>query len=298
MTIYTIIVTYNGLKWIDFCLGSLRQSSIKTIPIIIDNCSTDGTVLYIRNNYPESIIFVQSKNLGFGQANNIGLRYALENNADYVLLLNQDAAIASNMLELCLAQSDEKSLLSPIHMNGDGTRVDNSFREFSLIKCHDLINDTFSGNVKSYYSCGEICAACWLLPITIIKQIGGFNPLFFHYSEDNNYYHRLVYHQISIRLIPQAKVFHDRGEYGNEITYNKQWLPGNLLLSATNINLTALQRLAKYIHTLWQCYRYKLPKGQYKIGTFLICTIKIIASSFRIRKSRLLEKQQSTTYLN
>lgn len=297
MKIYTIIVTYNGIQWIDFCLKSLRQSSVQTTPIIIDNCSTDGTTQYIRNNYPEAIMFVQSKNQGFGQANNIGLCYALENNADYVLLLNQDAAIAPNMLELCLAQSDEKSLLSPVHMNGDGTRVDNSFRESSLIKCSDLINDTFAGNVKSYYSCGEICAACWLIPIAIIKQIGGFNPLFFHYSEDNNYYHRLVYHQISIRLVPQARMFHDRVEYGNEIAYNKQWLPGQLMLIATNINLTTLQRITKYIHTLWQCYRYKLPKGQYKIGTFLICTIKLIAYSFLIRQSRLAEKQKSTTYL-
>ena len=297
MIIYTVIVTYNGIKWVDFCLGSLRLSSIKTTPIVIDNNSTDNTVQYIRSNYPEAIVIEQEINMGFGQANNIGLRYALEHNADYVLLLNQDAAIAPNMLELCLAQSDGQSLLSPIHMNGDGTRVDNSFREYSLIKCPELINDNFAGNIKDYYSCGEICAACWLLPISIIKKIGGFNPLFFHYSEDNNYYHRLVYHRIPIRLIPQARMFHDRGEYGNEITYNKQWLFGNLLLCATNINLTNSQRFAKYLHILWQCYRYKLPKSQYKIGHLLKNIILLLSNYNKIRHSRLIEKQNGTTHL-
>ena len=297
MIIYTVIVTYNGIKWVDFCLGSLRLSSIKTTPIVIDNNSTDNTVQYIRSNYPEAIVIEQEINMGFGQANNIGLRYALEHNADYVLLLNQDAAIAPNMLELCLAQSDGQSLLSPIHMNGDGTRVDNSFREYSLIKCPELINDNFAGNIKDYYSCGEICAACWLLPISIIKKIGGFNPLFFHYSEDNNYYHRLVYHQVPIRLIPQARIFHDRGEFGNKITYNKQWLPGNILLCATNINLTFAQRFAKYLHILWQCYRYKLPLHQYKIGTYLHHIIKIVVNNKQIRNSRFSERNIGITHL-
>lgn len=297
MIIYTVIVTYNGIKWVDFCLGSLRLSSIKTTPIVIDNNSTDNTVQYIRSNYPEAIVIEQEINMGFGQANNIGLRYALEHNADYVLLLNQDAAIAPNMLELCLAQSDGQSLLSPIHMNGDGTRVDNSFREYSLIKCPELINDNFAGNIKDYYSCGEICAACWLLPISIIKKIGGFNPLFFHYSEDNNYYHRLVYHQVPIRLIPQARMFHDRGEYGNEIVFNKQWLSGNLLLCATNINLTPHQRFAEYIHILWNCYRYKLRLHQYKFGSYLINIFKIIANYKKIKTNRILEREKGITYL-
>ena len=297
MNIFTIIVTYNGLKWVDFCLGSLRLSTIKTTPIIIDNCSVDGTTQYIAQQYPEAILFEQKKNLGFGQANNIGLRYALEHNADYVLLLNQDAAIAPNMLELCLDQSDGKSLLSPIHMNGDGTCIDNSFRDFSLIKCTELINDMFAENIKSYYSCGEICAACWLLPISIIKKIGGFNPLFFHYSEDNNYYHRLIYHHVITRLIPEAKAFHDREQFGNESAFNKQWLPGILKLNATNINLTLQQRIIQYAHILWQCYKYKLPKHQYKIGQYFLQIIKLISQYKKIRHSRYIEQQENTTHL-
>lgn len=297
MIVYTIIVTYNGIKWVDFCLGSLRLSSIKTTPIVIDNNSTDNTVQYIRSNYPEAIVFAQEQNLGFGQANNIGLRYALANNADYVLLLNQDAAIAPNMLELCLAQSDGTSLLSPIHMNGDGTRVDNSFRDSSLIKCTELINDMCAGAIKSYYSCGEICAACWLLPTSIIKKIGGFNPLFFHYSEDNNYYHRLVYHHVPTRLIPAAKVFHDRREYGNKTAFNQQWLKGNLLLCATNINLTASQRLAKYCRILWNCYRHRLPHQQYKVGAFLWNVVQLLSQYKQIQRSRFLERQETATHL-
>ena len=297
MKIYTIIVTYNGQKWLDFCLGSLRESSIKTVPIIIDNCSSDNTVQYIKEKYPEAIVFELQKNLGFGQANNIGLRYALEHNADYVLLLNQDAAIAPNMLELCLEQSDGVSLLSPLHMNGDGSRVDYNFRKNTLITCDVLINDIFTNQLKKSYVGEKICAACWLLPISIVRKVGGFNPLFFHYAEDDNYYHRLIYHKINTRIVPQAKVYHDRVEFGNKTTYNKLWLPNILLLTACNINLTWSQRLTNYLKIFLRCYIYKLPLRQYRIGTYFCNICKILLKSQKISSYRKYEKQQAPTFL-
>ena len=86
VNIYVIIVTYNAMQWIDRCLGSLRQSSIPLTPIAIDNGSKDETVAYIRAHFPETILFVQEKNLGFGQGNNVGIRYALAHEATHVLL--------------------------------------------------------------------------------------------------------------------------------------------------------------------------------------------------------------------
>ena len=297
LKIFTIIVTYNGREWVDFCLGSLRHSTIATIPIVIDNNSTDNTIQYIRSNYPETIVFEQEQNLGFGQANNIGLRYALANNADYVLLLNQDAAIAPNMLELCLAQSDGQSLLSPIHMNGNGTQVDYNFRKNSLITCDELINDFFTSQLKQSYVGEKICAACWLLPISIIKRIGGFNPLFFHYAEDDNYYHRLVYHKINTLIVPQAKMYHDRVEFGNKTTYNKQWLPNILLLTACNINLMWSQQFANYLKIFLQCYIFKLPLRQYRIGSYFCSICKILLKSKKIISYREYEKQLAPTFL-
>lgn len=297
MIIYTIIVTFNGQHWIDFCLGSLRKSTVSTTPIIIDNYSQDNTISYIRQNYPEAIIFEQKKNLGFGQANNLGIQYAIEHNADYVLLLNQDAAIEYNMLELCLAQCNKQSLLSPIHMNGDGTRLDNNFRKNSLLQCEELINDIFSNKLKSYYVCNHICAACWLIPIAVIKKIGGFSPLFIHYAEDDNYLHRLSYHNLQLRLVPQAHMFHDRLDFGNTQIHNNRWLANTLMLTATNINLTSTQRLKQFIHTIWVCYRYKLLSHQYRIGDFFLCLIKLIFKLQQIQHSRIIEKKSNLTYL-
>ena len=78
------------MKWLQNCLEAIKKSTYPVDTIVIDNGSTDSTVLFIKSNYPEVHLVESGKNLGFGQANNVGMRYALEQNADYVYLLNQD----------------------------------------------------------------------------------------------------------------------------------------------------------------------------------------------------------------
>ncbi len=297
MHIYTIIVTYNGRHWVDFCLGSLRKSSVKTIPLVIDNHSTDETQTYIREQYPEALLFPQERNLGFGQANNVGLRYAMAHNADYMLLLNQDAAIAPDAIELMLAQSDGNSLLSPIHMNGGGNSIDHNFRNSTLIKCSALLNDLFAGTVHNTYPAYDICAACWLLPRKVVEQIGGFNPLFFHYSEDTNYLQRLQYHHIDTLLVPQARMYHDRKEFGNKQMWNAQWLYNNLMLSYTNINLSRRDRINMLLRTLFTCYTSRLRNRQYHIGAFSVAWTRVLIHMNRIRQSRNKEQQINTNWL-
>ena len=82
LNVYCIIVTYNAMKWLDKCLGSLRESTIPIHPVIIDN-SSDETVEYISTNYPEVHIIINDINRGFGQANNQGIEYAYKQGATH-----------------------------------------------------------------------------------------------------------------------------------------------------------------------------------------------------------------------
>ena len=80
-----IVVTYNAMGWIDRCLQSVNDSQGNIDTIVIDNGSSDGTQQHIKTVFPH-VYFVQSQvNLGFGKANNIGFRHAIDNNYEYVL---------------------------------------------------------------------------------------------------------------------------------------------------------------------------------------------------------------------
>ena len=211
MNIYAIIVTYNGKKWYDKCLGSLRASTQAIIPIIIDNASTDGSVDYIRTNYPEAYIIPNNENLGFAKANNYGMKYALDNGADYVFLLNQDAWVEKNTIsELLRTFRDNANvgIASPIHLNGSYSGLDCHFPYYAG---GEFTSDAYMGHLKHYYLTEFVNAAAWMISADCIRKVGGFDTsLFKHYGEDDNYAQRVKYHGFSIIINTQCTICHDR----------------------------------------------------------------------------------------
>ena len=97
--LFAIVVTYKGYRWYERCFTSLRQSTIPVQTIVVDNASNDGTVEYIKEYFPEIHLIDSGENLGFGRANNIAMRYALDQGCDYVFLLNQDAWVEPDTFE-------------------------------------------------------------------------------------------------------------------------------------------------------------------------------------------------------
>ncbi len=265
MKLFCVVVTYNGLRWIDKCLSSLTSSTVPICSIIVDNGSTDGTKEYIAQHHKDALLLCQEKNLGFGQANNIGIRYALEHDATHVLLLNQDAWIAPDMIEKMMPYIDEDSLVSPIHMTGEGDRLDRNFCKNALMKSPELerLQNNWAVGVTDRYYTNEINAACWLLPRKILEGIGGFNPLFFHYAEDIDYLQRLHYHQKGVYFVPDARVYHDRANVPDKVP-NAQLIYQQLILRAVDIRRSRFGCLMlrwRYaigvFHTAFTAHRWK-----------------------------------------
>lgn len=210
MKVLVIIVTYNGLKWVDRCFPSLKNSSIPVDCIVIDNNSSDDTIQEIQKKYPEVKVVETGDNLGFGRANNIGLQYAIDNNYDYAYLLNQDAWLKSKTLQLLIEQHKkhkEYGVLSPLQMNSTFDCLD---KNFYLCCSKQMLNDGLIGNLQDLYETQFVMAAHWLLPIDTIKKVGGFSPSFPHYGEDHDYLNRVKFQGLKIGIVPKAWAVHDR----------------------------------------------------------------------------------------
>ena len=131
VNIYTIIVTYNGMRWADACFGSLRGSTVPLHTVVVDNGSTDGTPQRIAERFPEVHLIRSDENLGFGRGNNAGIRYALGQGATHFFLLNQDAWIYPDTVERLLGAEDDRSgILSPVHLDGSAERMDEAFKRY------------------------------------------------------------------------------------------------------------------------------------------------------------------------
>ncbi|RYF45155.1 MAG: glycosyltransferase family 2 protein, partial [Cytophagaceae bacterium] len=156
----------------------------------------------------------RSKNLGFGKANNIGIKYALENGANYVFLLNQDAWVDSSVIKDLISihhQNSEYGVLSPIHLNGRGTSLDTNFAVgCSPVTCPGFLSDLYTGNITSLYSIHFVMAAIWLIPREVFYKVGLFDPLFPHYGEDVDYLQRIRFFGFKIGICPHLRGYHDR----------------------------------------------------------------------------------------
>ena len=213
--VFVIVVSYNGLRWYDRCLGSLQSSEIPLNVVVVDNASTDGSVGVIRQRFPDVVILPQERNLGFGQANNLGMRYALDHGADCVFLLNQDAWIEPDTLKhLVRIHQDhpEYGILSPLHLIADKKHIEPLLlQRLADYRTTDpmFVNDLCFGSLKEVYDTKYVNAAAWLLPRKTLETIGGFDPFFFMYGEDDNYINRVQYHGMKIGICPKTSIVHD-----------------------------------------------------------------------------------------
>jgi GT2 family glycosyltransferase len=215
--IFSIIVTYNGSAWIEKCLNHLFESDIKSDVIIIDNASTDNT-LQLLEKYKDFIHLIKNKkNTGFGQANNVGIIYAMNKGADFIFLLNQDAYIFNGTIHLlteCLQKNKDFGILSPLQLEVTGKSIEPIFRNFLLNNFSEktaekMLTGQDNFPVDKPYSMRFVNAAAWMISRDCINKTGLFHPVFFHYGEDNHYSSRVQYHGLKIGVLPTAWVIHD-----------------------------------------------------------------------------------------
>lgn len=304
--VYTIIVTYNAMKWISKCIRCLKESTIHTDIIVVDNCSTDETVEYISTAFQDVIIIQNKKNRGFGQANNQGLEYAYKHSGTHFFLCNQDLYVKPDAIEKMVNIQNEYDLcvVSPIQMNGSFSMIDGGFYNSFIQNPYNLefVSDIITSTAKDYYAVSYVPAAAWMLTRNTLETIGGFDPLFFHYGEDNHYSSRLIYHKKIMAVVPSAIVAHDREFKGNINAFKKYAPCSNLVNAFSDPNDPILRLTSKRIvalgvitkHILFDLIKFKFVDAKNSIcslATFIgrLKDVKESVKSNRIINHNWLE---------
>ncbi|MDR0658735.1 MAG: glycosyltransferase family 2 protein [Mediterranea sp.] len=291
MKVLVIIVSYNFERWITPCLNSLRSSDQPVSVLVIDNDSTDHTVERIRTEYPEVQLIENKENLGFGAANNLGFQKAIQEDYDFVFLLNQDAWIDSQVIgtlsELSL-KHPQYGVWSPVHINGKGEELDRGFATYAKVaSLKEIPSDS------EFVECNFINAAFWLIPTDVLQTVGKFSPLFYHYGEDKDYINRVLFHGYQTAYVPRVFGFHDRenravdrnGFFRSEEVY--------LLSEYANIN-----------YSFHKAFRYSILAGIQKalkaLGhkKFKDCASYISICYRLIKKTRYIHKTRRKNILS
>jgi GT2 family glycosyltransferase len=207
--VVAVVVTYNGSRWVKQCFSSLLNSEHPVDVYAVDNNSTDETVQLIRENFPKVKVIENKHNAGFGEANNQAMRIAVNQNADYVFLLNQDAWIQPDTIGTLINsfQSDSGyGIISPLHFNGTGEKPDGAFLNY-VSRVYSLEKIKSDPNVLPI---DFINAAAWLVSRDCLDTVGGFGYLFHQYGEDRDFIQRLQFYNLKLGFVTSTKIFHDR----------------------------------------------------------------------------------------
>ena len=213
--VLVIVVSYNGVTWLERCLGSVTGDAGSVPGMVVDvyvwdNDSTDGSADFVASHFPSARLIRSAENLGFSIPNNKGMEYALQRGYDYVYLLNQDAWLEEGALETLVTAAEanpEYAVLSPLQMTDGFKELD---RQFARIFTPDTKHPV---SVSETYEVGRVMAAHWLVRVDALMKTGLFDEtLFPFYGQDDDWCNRARYHGYKIGVVPAARAVHDRAE--------------------------------------------------------------------------------------
>ena len=219
--IYVIILTYNGSWYVLKLLNSVYQSSYNNFAVLlVDNNSKDNTVITVRKKFPNCEVIVNKTNIGFAAACNVGLKKAIENNAEFILLLNQDCIIhADTILNLIKSAQNNPSA----GVIGPKTWFFPSSEErkprilyagawrfiLPLVQRIPGIGKYDIGKYDRTVAVDYVWGHGMFLRASALQTIGLFDPAFFMYYEDLELCRRMVKAGYKVLYEPSAVMWHD-----------------------------------------------------------------------------------------
>lgn len=214
-----IVLNWNGLEDTIECLESLRKMTYPNYEIVIvDNASSGNDVVVLKERYGDYIhIIANDKNYGFAEGNNIGIRYALAKQSDYVFMLNNDTIVDANFLaELVrVAEEDDKSGIlggkiyyyaSPNRFQSVGGRIYWWLGYIADISGRDDV-EQFERVAEQDYVYGT----AMLIKRQVIEKVGLLDSSLFFGMEDYDYCARAKKAGFKVLYVPGAKVWHKQG---------------------------------------------------------------------------------------
>lgn len=207
--IAVIMVNYNGAKDTVECLRSIQKSKIVVDAIVVDNASEGDDGEKIAREFPDAKVIISTENLGYAGGTNLGIRYALNKKYEYITLLNNDTIVDKNMFIELQRVANKNLVVLPVMYYYDLPQK--IWYAGGIINKHTGVVkhiEQIAYTQEDRYYCEFATGCCMMLHHNIIEKIGMLDERFFMYCEDEEYSLRLTKHNISIAVIPTAKLWH------------------------------------------------------------------------------------------
>lgn len=219
-----IIISYNTQKLTLECISSIYKTAkdnIKDI-IIVDNCSTDGTLEAIKNEFPDVKLIVNSSNLGYAKAVNIGVSVS---SSEFFIVSNSDVVYLENSIKLLiqfLISNPDVAVCGPRQIYPDG-RYQYSYGEVPGLKfgikkifllnhlAEFIEKKKWEKGIKKPKQVAYVDGAVMVFNRKAFNSVNGFDEDYFFYTEEADFCYRVRKNKWKVVHYPESEIIHYRG---------------------------------------------------------------------------------------
>lgn len=211
-----VILNFNSFKDTKECLLSLQKLEYSNYEIIVvDNSSTDGSYEKLKKEFNTYNIIKSNENLGYANGNNIGIKYALENKADYICVLNNDVIVEDDFLDKIIkVMEDDKDI-------GLAGPCICKYHDKNIIQAMganiNLYNGLTQGKYKNYkYSdipqkdiqVDYLGGACFVCRREVFEKIGFIPENYFLFFEETEFCYKASKRGYKLLCVYESKIYH------------------------------------------------------------------------------------------
>lgn len=218
-----VILNWNGLSFLKQFLPTLLENTKDAKIVVVDNQSTDESVVYLRENHPDVEVIINVSNGGFAKGYNDGL-LQLKGRFEYYVLMNSDIEVTSNWLLPLVEKLDQFPQIAGVqpkvldfhnknyfeYAGASGGFIDKNHYPF----CRGRIFDELEEDKGQYDNDKEVfwtTGACMVVRSEVFHQLNGFDEDFFAHMEEIDFCWRAKRRNLSFFVVPASKVYHVGG---------------------------------------------------------------------------------------
>jgi GT2 family glycosyltransferase len=211
--VYIIVLNYCSAEDTLECVEAIRKIGYPHVRLlVIDNGSPDGSGRRLEKNIPPHEFIGLSENIGYAGGNNVGLHRALQEGAEYVFIVNPDVRLLPDSIQayVDVMESDASiGALNPLQVMPDKETIDKKFLECVLRGVTDR-NSVKSLGPSEVWEVRSLFGASLMLSRSALERVGGFDPLYFAYGEEQDLCRRIRYHGLRLVVTSKSPVVHLR----------------------------------------------------------------------------------------
>jgi len=251
--VYCLVLNLNRRELLRETLDSVQRMTYPNFRlVVIDNGSNDGSQEMVRSGYPSAALIENGTNLGFGEGNNVGMRYTMKQGSQWIFLLNNDIVVDPNLLtelmNAAMAEPDVGILGPKIYYHAEANTLwyaGGRINYFTGVISHRGVRQEDRGQYDAAGDTEYVTGCAFLVRREVLETVGLFDAVYCPaYSEDADLCVRAQRAGYRLRYVPQAKLWHKvSASSGGGMTPMKTRLK-------VEHNLIFFRRYARWYHWL------------------------------------------------